>query len=258
METIAIKENNIGAVKYFTNDPLYLSIFLYCLLQPVCRIWAKRSGFYETRKDLCKKIMAAYNLAMTVFSLLCAVIMIYCLFNLENGVFTVGHYDDKNVGKIYTSVVYLFYLSKYVEFLDTYFLILCSRPVIWLQYLHHIGAPLVMGLNYHYKTEGAWIFVTFNGIIHTFMYYYYACCIMKWKYPLPKQFITWLQILQFVSGLGVYGLFYFIEEYWKTPENRFVFWVGYAYVSMNLVMFINFFKTTYLDTKKQKFNDKSR
>ena len=107
METIAIKENNIGAVKYFTNDPLYLSIFLYCLLQPVCRIWAKRSGFYETRKDLCKKIMAAYNLAMTVFSLVCAVTVLYCLFNLENGVFTVGHYDDKNYEVFQKAIIFM-------------------------------------------------------------------------------------------------------------------------------------------------------
>merc|ERR1712126_796158 len=188
----------------------------------------------------------------TVFSLVCAVIMLYCLFNLENGVFTVGHYDDNNVGKIYTRVVYLFYLSKYVEFLDTYFLILCNRPVIWLQYLHHIGAPLVMGLNFHYKTEGAWIFVTFNGIIHTFMYYYYACTIMKWEFPLPKQLITYLQIIQFITGLGCYAFYYFIEDYWRIPEKRFVFYFTYAYVLMNLVMFLNFFRTTYLKGGKGK------
>ena len=33
------------------------------------------------------------------------------------------------------------------------------------------------------------------------MYYYYACCIMKWKFPLPKHFITVLQIIQFVTGM---------------------------------------------------------
>merc|ERR1711963_109458 len=143
----------------------------------------------------------------------CAAIMIYCMINLKDGIYAVGHFDDALVGKIYSDVVYVFYISKYVEFLDTYFLILCGRPVIWLQYLHHIGAPLACGLPYHWNVVGAWIFVSFNGVIHTFMYYYYACCIMKWKFPLPKQLITYLQIIQFITGLGSYAFYYFIEDY---------------------------------------------
>ena len=237
---------------YFNNDPLYLLIIPYCLLQPIFRNWAKQSSFYEANKAACKKVMTAYNLIMSVFSLVCAAIMIHCLMNLKTGVYSVGHFDDKDVGKIYNDVTYYFYISKYVEFLDTYFLILCGRPVIWLQYLHHIGAPLDMGLVYHWKVEGAWIFVAFNGIIHTFMYYYYACCIMKWNFPLPKQFITMLQLTQFVSGIGVLGLYYFVDEYWKNDEKRFVFLFTNAYVLMNLFMFLNFYKKTYLKKSAKK------
>ena len=247
-----LNEENLWGLKYFSNEPLYLLILPYCFLQPICKILAKESGFYEKHKELCKNVMAGYNLIMTLFSFLCAVTMIHCLMNLKKGVFSAGHFEDELVGETYSKIVYLFYVSKYVEFLDTYFLILCNRPVIWLQYLHHIGAPLDMGIIYYFNIEGAWIFVAFNGIIHTFMYYYYACCIMKWEFPLPKQFITWLQMIQFVTGLGVYGCYYFVEDYWKIPEKRFVFFFTYAYVLMNLFMFINFFRTTYLQGKKQK------
>ena len=257
MDNDMVSENNLWGLKYFVNDPLYLLIIPYIALQPICRIWAKDSGFYEKNKDLCKRVMAGYNLIMTLFSFVCASVMIHCLMNLKKGVFSVGHYEDENVGKTYDGVAYYFYLSKYVEFLDTFFLILCNRPVIWLQYLHHIGAPLDMGLAYHWKVEGAWIFVAFNGFIHTFMYYYYACCIMKWKFPLPKHFITVLQIIQFVTGLVCYSFYLFMDEYWKHPEKRFVFWFTNAYVFMNLFMFLNFYRTTYLKNKKEKLKSAS-
>jgi len=237
--------------KYFSNDPLYFLVIPYCLFQPLFGGWAKHSSFYEANKQMCKKMMTFYNLFMSVFSLVCATIMIYCLWNLKNGVYAVGHFDDALVGQIYSNVVYIFYISKYVEFLDTYFLLLCGRPVIWLQYLHHIGAPIDMGLVYHWKVEGAWIFVAFNGIIHTVMYYYYACAIMKWKFPLPKKFITWIQLIQFVSGYLVLGVYYFVEDYWNNDEKRFVFLLTHAYVFMNLVMFINFYRTTYAKSSKK-------
>ena len=247
MDTLVFNEKTLWGMSYFKNDPLYLCVIGYCFLQPLFRVWAKHSNFYENHKDLCKKIMVGYNLIMTLFSFLCAVVMIHCLMNKEKGIYSVGHFDDERVGRTYSTVTYYFYLSKYIEFLDTYFLILTNRPVIWLQYLHHIGAPLAMGLVYHYQHEGAWVFVGFNGIIHTFMYYYYACSIMKWDFPLPKQLITYLQIAQFVIGCNVcYGAYYFVEEFWKVPDTRFVFYFNYAYVMMNLVMFLNFFRTTYL------------
>ena len=176
------------------------------------------------------------------------------MMNLKNGVYSKGHFEDEEVGHIYSQVTYYFYISKYVEFLDTYFLILCDRPVIWLQYLHHIGAPLDMGVIYHYQIEGAWIFVSFNGVIHTFMYYYYACRIMKWEFPLPKQLITYLQIIQFITGLGCTVFYQFIEDIWKVPEKRFAFYFTYAFVLMNLVMFLNFFRTTYLKIGNEKYS----
>ncbi len=87
------------------------------------------------------------------------------------------------------------------------------------------------------------------------MYCYYACCTMKWTFPLPKQFMTWLQMIQFVSGLCVYGTYYFVDEYWREEETRFVFLFTYAYVLMNLIMFVNFYMQTYMKGRKKKLDD---
>ena len=94
-----VNEQNLWGLTYFTNDPLYFLILPYIFLQPLCRNWSKESGFYEKNKELCKKIMAGYNLIMTVFSFVCASVMIHCLMNLRKGVFSVGHYEDEEVGK---------------------------------------------------------------------------------------------------------------------------------------------------------------
>lgn len=247
-----VAEKAIWVSSFFENDSLYYLIIPYCLLQPVFRNWARTTNVYESNKPTCKYVMASYNLIMTLFSFVCAVTMVYCLVNLQQGVFSVGHFADPKVGGVYTKIVYAFYLSKYIEFLDTYFLLLCDRPVTWLQYLHHIGAPLDMGILYHFQAEGAWIFVAFNGTIHTFMYYYYACCILKWKFPFPKNLITILQLLQFVSGLGVYGFYYFVPDYMRSEQKRFALGFTYAYVLMNLVLFINFYLQTYVFKKVPK------
>ena len=251
-----LHEQNVWGLEYFVNDPLYLLILPYCFLQPTWKILARESRLYEKQKELCKKIIAGYNFIITLFSFISAATMIYCLLHLKTGVFSAGHFEDELVGETYRKVVFLFYVSKYIEFVDTYFLILRNRPVTWLQYIHHIGAPLDMGVIYHFQIEAAWIFIVFNGIMHVLVYHYYTCCIMKWEFPLSKPFLTGLQMIQMVAGLCVSGFYCYVKDFWKRPEKGFVFYFTCAYVLLNLFMFINFFKTTYLQVKAPKTGKK--
>merc|ERR1719326_715018 len=87
-----------------------------------------------------KACMALYNFVMMTFSAYCAVAMIQIM---KEDYWTPAVTIDK-----FHTVVYAFYISKYVEFLDTIFLILKCQPVSWLQYYHHFGAPLAMGALY--------------------------------------------------------------------------------------------------------------
>ncbi|CAD7929739.1 unnamed protein product [Amoebophrya sp. A25] len=228
-------------------DPLYLLIIPYIVGQPLFRDYVKVTNLYEENKRVCKWIMCAYNLILAAFSLWAAVYMVYIMATeLPHGVYGPGHYESET----YNTISWWFYISKYVEFLDTYFLILCGRPVIWLQFLHHIGAPLDLGVWHNNQVEGTWIYVVFNGFIHTVMYYYYACCIMKWPFPW-KQMITNMQLLQFVSGLGVVIPYAFSAPFWSDPAKRCAFGFNYAYVLMNLTLFINFYRQTYLAKKNK-------
>mmetsp|Transcript_4546 Transcript_4546/g.11090 ORF Transcript_4546/g.11090 Transcript_4546/m.11090 type:complete len:2751 (-) Transcript_4546:1570-9822(-) len=239
--------NAISFSQHF-KDPLLFLIFPYMIGQPLFRAYVQKTNVYEKNKQACKWIMCVYNLILAVFSFWSCVHMVYVMATeLPHGVYGVGHYTSS----MYGWISYFFYLSKYVEFLDTYFLILCNRPVIWLQYLHHIGAPIDLAVWHNNQVEGTWIYVVFNGFIHTVMYYYYACCIMKWPFPW-KQMITNLQLLQFVSGLCVVVPYAFNEDFWAVDAKRAAFFFNYAYVLMNLTLFINFYRQTYLLKKKNK------
>ncbi|CAD7941796.1 unnamed protein product [Amoebophrya sp. A120] len=234
-----------AVVQHFL-DPLYLLTIPYIVGQPLFRRFVQTTDVYEKNKKFCKMIMCVYNLAMAAFSLYACVVMVYAMCTeLPAGVYGLGHYESET----YARISNYFYLSKYFEYLDTYFLILCNRPVIWLQFLHHIGAPLDVGVWHNNQVEGTWIYVVFNGFIHTVMYYYYACCIMKWPFPW-KQMITNLQLLQFVSGLCVVLPYLFVPGFWEDDAKRTAFLFNYGYVLMNLTMFINFYRQTYLLKKK--------
>lgn len=231
------------------DDPLYLLIIPYAVGQPLFRAYLqKRYDLYAQHKFVCKAVMALYNIVLAAFSLSTAVAMIYALVSeIPGGIYGPGHYESET----YARISWWFYISKYVEFLDTYFLILCHRPVIWLQYLHHMGAPLDLGVWHNNRVEGTWIYVVFNGLIHTVMYAYYAACILKLPFPY-KRYITNLQILQFVSGLTVVAPYAFQPWYWEDDGRRTAWLFNYGYVLMNLVMFLNFYRQTYLKKKAGK------
>ena len=61
---------------------------------------------------------------------------------------------------------YLFYLSKYYEFIDTLILIMKQRKVSLLQTYHHAGAVISMWMLVTAKAPGSFIFVCFNSVIH--------------------------------------------------------------------------------------------
>lgn len=232
-------------------DPLYLLLIPYIVGQPLFRMFVAKTDIYTKHKAFFKNVMGAYNVIMSVFSLCCSACIFYCLFfTIPTKLIASDHFAETS--GLYRRVSYLFYLSKYVEFLDTYFLILCDRPVSWLQYIHHIGAVMDMGFLYYGENSGVWIFVGFNGIIHTVMYYYYACAIMKWKFTLmPKNCITIMQLVQFFGGLAIYFPYTGVTAFWSDVRLRNTWLFTYGYVITLVFLFGNFYLKTYVFKAKK-------
>ena len=162
-------------------DPLILiGTFSYLLLAPLLR----RSPLVDTRKGAYKRCMIAYNTLMAVYSLGCFLVTTIALgwdygyggwLRALTGDKVVELYTNTCPSPVWESTLFVwaaksFYYSKYVEYLDTAWLVLKGKPVSFLQTFHHFGAPWDVYLGLALKNEGLWIFMFLNAFIHTLMY----------------------------------------------------------------------------------------
>ena len=149
-------------------------------------------------------------------------------------------------------ITYLFYISKYYEFVDTWIVYLKNRKPSFLQIYHHIGAVINMNNIYVYRVEAGWIFVTFNSFVHTIMYLYYALTTIKIYLPI-KKLITTLQILQFVVGLGLSTMYLMYNDTLSETNYQLQMFVN-IYLCGLIVLFLNFAQKTYRKSKHKAKN----
>ena len=219
-------------------QPSFLALPVYAVAVPVLK---RVYGNSASTASFWKPLMLIYNLGMVFFSLWCCVGMIMAvqrvpLFSQDCSV----AFRDPSFRRI----VWAFFMSKFVEFADTLFLIVKGKNVSWLHYLHHLGAALNMGMLYGAEDEGVWLFVMLNGFVHTFMYAYYTATLMGVKLPW-KRFLTMGQLIQFFLGFGMYWQYRGIKQCHRGPRLV-TFWYTYGYVGLLVCLFANFYAKSYL------------
>ena len=145
--------------------------------------------------------------------------------------------------------MYVFYLSKGLEFIDTFLLILGRKKLIWLHKIHHLTT---MGLVYHAMNSNLisdFICGGTNCLVHVIMYAYFAKP-MRFLQPL----ITSSQIAQFLVCL-----FFLVIPFSRRllhPEAEqcdgtiYADLHGIAMYGVYLTMFVNFFLQQYIKTAK--------
>eukprot|EP00518_Triparma_eleuthera_P000039 CAMPEP_0182453774 /NCGR_PEP_ID=MMETSP1319-20130603/695_1 /TAXON_ID=172717 /ORGANISM="Bolidomonas pacifica, Strain RCC208" /LENGTH=295 /DNA_ID=CAMNT_0024651729 /DNA_START=42 /DNA_END=929 /DNA_ORIENTATION=+ len=155
-----------------------------------------------------RSLLAAWNFLLSTFSFMgmarTVPHLMHNIFNksLEENVCQEAHADW---GSFATGFwVQLFIYSKPFELIDTYFIVVRKRPLIFLHWYHHVTVLLFCWHSYAFESATGLFFVGMNYSVHAIMYGYY--CLMalrmkpKWMNPF---FITVAQIAQMVVGVGV-------------------------------------------------------
>lgn len=161
-------------------------------------------------------VMPLWNLGLSVISVLILVGVGLPYYRLiqKYGLFVI-FCDTKGVtylgktGLLYWS--YLFALSKYVELVDTLWLILKRRNVMFLHWFHHATVLLFTWFAEYNRLSVGVVFILVNAFVHTLMYFYYFVMALKYRVPSAIALaITTIQILQMFIGIGVNGYWIYL------------------------------------------------
>jgi len=182
-----------------------------------------------------------HNMGLCVFSLYSFIFLFIVL--LKHGIYSQpGYYFHCDGVK---TMLCLFYLSKYYEYVDTMILYAKKKDPIFLQKFHHVGATICWHLGYIYEFEGIYFASLVNSGVHTIMYGYYFLSLFKQVRPYIhryKVYITSLQVGQLVFGFVLLPWFYYYKE---SVTNRRVLIIFDIYIGCLIILFLQFMMRNY-------------
>eukprot|EP00211_Chloroparvula_japonica_P017553 CAMPEP_0119118970 /NCGR_PEP_ID=MMETSP1310-20130426/666_1 /TAXON_ID=464262 /ORGANISM="Genus nov. species nov., Strain RCC2339" /LENGTH=265 /DNA_ID=CAMNT_0007108377 /DNA_START=100 /DNA_END=897 /DNA_ORIENTATION=- len=141
--------------------------------------------------------------------------------------------------------IYLFYVSKIYEFLDTFIMALRKKnaQISLLHVYHHATIFLIWWLNLYYCPGGdAYFAPVCNTIVHVLMYSYYL--LRTFDIPCPwKAYLTKFQMLQFVTFV-IQGFVGAVTGC-TGDEFRLLYSINLVYAFSLLALFYDFYRRTY-------------
>lgn len=202
-----------------------------------------------------KPYMFTYNLYQCVLNIWFVLAVAHELYtnDLFTGIW--GNYPDNSIrGFRISFLVWVHYNNKYVELLDTVFMILRKKnnQISFLHCYHHVMLIWAWFLVCKVEAGGDSFFgATVNSFIHVIMYGYYTLALVG--IPCPwKKWITKCQMIQFCLCLG-HSIYAAIKG-----NAPIILPAAQAFVMLNmLVLFGNFYKKAYSGKKEEKKKDKS-
>lgn len=192
----------------------------------------------------------AYDLkfAMQTYNILQVILNLYMIQGLYKlpwmsktpNLFAINTFYSKDI----QYYVLVHYLSKYLDFFDTYFMILRKKnnQLSFLHVYHHATIGLIWGglLHVGHGNGTAAFGCLINSVIHTIMYSHYWYTALGYNNPF-KKLITQAQMLQFFLCI-VHSVSVLIWEYVYPRE---IAWIQFIYHIQMIVLFRNFYKKNY-------------
>jgi hypothetical protein len=208
--------------------------------------------------------LAAWNLALSLFSTMGAIRMvpetlrIVTTKTFEESICDPAHISyGCGASGLWTVV---FCISKYPELLDTVFIVLRKKQLIFLHWYHHLTVLLFCWVAYITYSAAGHYFISMNYTVHAVMYFYFFLQAIR---MVPKGFPSWcitvLQITQMMIGTYVVFSLVYYDIYGgntyapKECNNEFpVIVAGSIMYSSYLYLFVYFAVTKYLMAPKTK------
>ncbi|EFA77110.1 GNS1/SUR4 family protein [Heterostelium album PN500] len=208
---------------------------------------------------------ALHNLILCVWSLIMVLGVTYdafqLAFNSEYGVdgFFCSPKSNPISGRIFYWH-YLYFVSKFYEFIDTIIIVLKKKPLIFLHIWHHSIVVLIVWTWLPGGVSYGSIGLFANTLVHVFMYYYYFRT--AWNPSVRiwwKSYLTSGQLFQFTMSFVLSIPFLLkdivINENGVISHNC-VGWGAFMFTMFNnlffLILFMNFYIKTYIQRPKSK------
>lgn len=183
--------------------PLFLTVG-YLVSLPILKVVVKKYLSETDVKLLLKESMVLYNVSQVALNG-------WMVYRFVDAVVNKNH---PFIGDIYTTssgtsyAIWVHYCDKYLEFFDTYFMVLRGRmdQVSFLHVYHHFSIAWAWWAAISLFPGGDSYFgALLNSWIHVLMYAYYAMALLKMSCPW-KKYLTQAQLLQFTSVV-IYSIF---------------------------------------------------
>ncbi|KAN0004482.1 hypothetical protein ACTFIZ_010656 [Dictyostelium cf. discoideum] len=256
----------IEGVTPFTNKNfIFMSIFLYLLTVLSIKVLFNVLNIKGWKLGM---ISGIHNLILCVWSFLMCAGLSYDLLLLftssEHGINALFCSPESNplTGRIFYWH-YLYFISKFYEFIDTLIIVLKRRELIFLHIWHHAIVVLIVWTwlpGVAYASVGMFA----NTLVHVFMYYYYFRTSINPSVRIWwKSYLTSGQLFQFSMSFVLAIPFLLQDISLNQTTGKFNHsckgWGAFGFTMVNnlifLILFINFYIQTYV---KRKSSTKSK